>query len=67
METKKLNVTYQYSMIGTVTMDVPKDLTIEEAIAYAKERVNSLPLPQNPEYINDSCIVDEENCDFNQE
>lgn len=66
MESKKFNITYQYSMIGTVTIDVPENMSIDEAIEYAKEKVNQLPLPHNAEYLNDSCIVDEENCDFEE-
>lgn len=67
MKTKTFNITYQYSMIGTVSIAVPNNMSIDEAIQYAKDKVNELPLPQNAQYVGDSCIVDEENCDFSEE
>lgn len=67
MKNKILNVTYQYSMIGTVSIEVPENMSIEEAIEYAKENIESLPLPQNGDYLDGSSIIDEENCDFDEE
>lgn len=66
MESKKFNITYQYSMIGTITIDVPKDMTIEEALKYAEDNIEDLPLPDNAEYISESCLLDQENCDFDE-
>lgn len=63
---KKFNVTYQYSVMGTVTIDVPEKMNIEEAIQYAKEHIDELPLPQDASYLEGSDIIDEENCDFDE-
>ncbi len=62
---KKLNVTYQFSEIGTVAINVPDNFTLEEAIQYAKKHIDEIPLPKNTEYLQGSDIIDEENCDFN--
>lgn len=66
MKTKSFNLTYQYSMIGTVTIDVPENLTLEEAIQYAKDNIEDIPLPTDSSYLTGSCLVDDENCDFNE-
>lgn len=66
-KTKKFNVTYQYSQIGTVTIYVPEEMTLKEAIEYARDNIDEIPLPTNGEYIQDSDIIDEENCDFEDE
>lgn len=63
-KTKTFNVTYQYAMIGTASIQVPSHLTLEEAIEYAKERMDDIPMPRNAEYLTGSEIIDEENCDF---
>lgn len=61
---KKLNVTIEFSMVGVSSIMVPDNLTLEEAIEYAKEHIAEIPTPHEAEYICDSDIIDEENCDF---
>lgn len=67
METKKINVTYQFSGIGTITVDVPKDCSFEQALEHVKANLEDYPLPTNWEYLSGSSILDEENCDFEEE
>ena len=61
---KFFNVTYQYSMIGTISIELPHEMTREEAIQYAKDNLEELPLPTDSDYLTDSSELDEENCDF---
>ena len=61
---KKLNVTVCYTMIGNSSIMVPDDMTIDEAIKYAKDHMNEIPLPSNGEYVCDSDELDEENRTF---
>ena len=64
---KKLNVTIIYSVVGVSSIMVPDNLTIEEAIEYAKEHINEIPTPFQAEYISDSDVIDEENCNFDKD
>ena len=60
---KRLNVTVQCMAVQNSGIEVPHDMTIEEAIKYAKEHLNEIPCGEL-EYISDSDELDEENCDF---
>lgn len=44
-------------------IEVPDDMALEEAIEYAKAHINEIPIGEL-EYISDSDIIDEDNCDF---
>ena len=44
-------------------IDVPDEMGIDEAIEYAKAHLDEAPLG-TLEYVRDSDILDEENCDF---
>ena len=46
-----------WSMMGYVLVDAENG---EEAMRYAKEHTDELPLPANAEYLEDSFEVDEE-------
>lgn len=61
---KEFNVRYQYSVIGTATIEVPANLTHEEALQYAKEHMDEVPLPADVTYLQDSEVIDEEGCGF---
>ncbi len=61
---KKLNVTLIFKSVGNAGIEVPDDMTLEQAIKYAKEHINEIPTPRNAEYIEGSDEIDEENCDF---
>lgn len=47
-------------------IDVPAELTLDEAIQYAKEHIDEIPVGVL-EYIGDSDQLDEENCNFDEE
>lgn len=61
---KKFTITVLYTSVGTVTIDVPKEYTLAQAIQWAKENINQIPLPYNAEYVDGSFMIDEETCDF---
>lgn len=52
--------------IYSSSIDVPDNMNIEEAINYAKEHINEIPTGELG-YISDSDILDEENCDFDED
>lgn len=60
---KKLNVTVNCMAVYNSAIEVPDNMTINEAIEYAKEHINEIPVGEL-EYISDSDELDEENCDF---
>ena len=60
---KKLNVTVTCMAVYNSSIDVPDEMTLEEAIEYAKEHINEINIGEL-EYIADSDELDEENCDF---
>ena len=63
---RKLNVTVQCMAVYNSSIMVPRELTFEEAIKYAKEHIDEINLGEL-EYISDSDELDEENCDFGEE
>lgn len=62
---KRLNLTIQCMAVYNSGIDVPDDMDIDEAIQYAKQHLNEVPLGQL-EYVRDSDVLDEENCDFDE-
>lgn len=63
---RKLNVTVQCMAVYNSSIMVPRELTFEEAIKYAKEHIDEINIGEL-EYISDSDELDEENCDFDEE
>lgn len=63
METKRLNVTVNCLAVYNSAIDVPADISIEEAIVYAKKHIKTIPLGEL-EWVEDSDELDEENCCF---
>lgn len=61
--TKRLHLTIQCMAVYESGIDVPADMSLEEAIAYAKQHLKDVPLGAM-EYVQDSDVLDEENCDF---
>ena len=59
----KLYVTVSCMAVCNSAIDVPEGMSIDEAIAYAKEHIAEIPLGPL-EYVSDSDQLDEENCDF---
>lgn len=60
---KVLNVAVTCLAVYNSKIEVPDDKTLEEAVEYAKARINEIPIGEL-EYISDSDIIDEDNCDF---
>lgn len=63
---KRLNVTVTCMAVYNSGIDVPDEMTLEEAIEYAKEHINEIPIGEL-EWISDSDEIDEENCDFEED
>lgn len=66
MKTKTLNVSCTCRCWYSGSIEVPENMSIEEAIEYAKKHTNEIPLGEL-EYIEDSDELDEDNCDFEEE
>ena len=62
---KRFNVTVQCMAVYCSGIDVPDELSFEEAVEYAKEHINEIPCGEL-EYISDSDVLDEENCSFGE-
>ena len=63
---KRLNVTVSCIAVYNSSIEVPDEMTLEEAIEYAKLHINEIPLGEM-EYISDSDELDEDNCDFDED
>ena len=59
------NVTVQCMAVYNSSIAVPDNMTLEEAIDYARHRLDEIPFGEL-EYISDSDELDEENCDFEE-
>jgi len=66
MEMKRLNVTVQCLAVYNSSLLVPAEMSLKEAISFAKEHRAEIPLGQL-EYVPDSDQLDEENCDFEED
>lgn len=60
---KKLNVTVQCMAVYNSTIEVPEDMSLEDALDYAEAHLDEIPLGAL-EYVRDSDQLDRENCDF---
>lgn len=63
---KRLNVTVTCMAVYNSGIDIPDEMILEEAIEYAKEHINEIPIGEL-EWIPDSDEIDEENCDFEED
>lgn len=61
---KKFNVTVVCQAWYKSTIEVPDNMTREEAMEYAREHIDEIPIIDGLNYISDSDSLDEENCDF---
>lgn len=64
--TKKFNVTCTCMAWYKSSIQVPADYTFEQAIKYAKEHIDEIPITSDLEYIGDTDELDEENCSFEE-
>lgn len=62
---KRLNVTVTCMAVYCSGIGVPDEMTLEEAIEYAKKHIDEIPIGEL-EWISDSDEIDEENCDFEE-
>ena len=62
---KTLNVTMICKAVYNSSIEVPDDMTFEEAIEYAKEHNDEIHVGEM-EWISD-IEIDEENCDFDDD
>ena len=65
-EMRKLDVTVQCMATYNSSIMVPKNLSLEEAIVYAKDHINNINITEL-EYISDSDEICEEECQFEDE
>ena len=63
---KRLNVTVTCMAVYNSSIEVPDGMTLEEAIEYARENIADIPLGEM-EYVPDSDMLDDENCDFDED
>lgn len=61
--TKRLNVTINCQAVYNSAIQVPADMSLDEAITYAKEHLQDIPLT-TLEYVKFSDELDEDNCSF---
>lgn len=61
--TKTLNVSILCQAYYNSSIEVPDNLSRKEALDYAREHLEDIPLG-DLEYVTDSDQLDEENCDF---
>ncbi len=60
---KRLNVTIQCMAVYNSSIEVPDDMSLEEAIKYANTKLDVIPLTEM-DYVPGSDVLDEENCCF---
>lgn len=63
---KRLNVTVMCKAVYNSGIEVPDDMTLEEAIEYAKQHIQDIPVGEL-DWIENSDEIDEDNCDFEEE
>lgn len=62
---KTLNVTINCLGVYNSSIQVPNEMTINEAIKYASENLNLIPRYNEVEWVGDIGL-DEDNCDFDE-
>lgn len=65
-KTRTLNLTVKCQASYSSRIEVPADLTLNEAIEYAKQRLDEVPIEGHLEYVSGSDVLDIDNCDFNE-
>lgn len=51
---------YEYKMYGVIEVEVPDHLDEKGIIEHLNANISEYPLPEDSDYVEDSCIVDEE-------
>lgn len=63
---KELKVTVVCEACYKSSIKVPNDMSLQEAIYYAKNHIDEIPVGEL-EWISDSDSIDEDNCEFEVE
>jgi len=66
MKTKTLNVSCSCMATYNSSIEVPADMSLEDAIEYAKEHIDRISVAEL-EYVNDSDSINEESCSFDED
>ena len=66
MKTKTLNVTCSCMATYNSSIEVPADMSLEDAIEYAKEHIDEIDIDTPLEYLGGSDSIDEDNCEFSE-
>lgn len=66
MKTKTLNVSCSCMATYNSSIEVPADMSLEDAIEYAKEHIDEIDIDTPLEYVGDSDSIDEDNCEFSE-
>lgn len=66
MKTKTLNVTCNCMATYSSSIEVPADMSLEDAIEYAKEHIDRINVAEL-EYVYDSDSINEEGCSFDED
>ena len=61
----RLNVTVYCKAVYNSGIEVPDNMSLEDAIQYARENLDKIPVGVM-EYIANSDVLDEENCDLEE-
>lgn len=61
---KTLHVGVFCSAYYNSSIEVPDDMTLEEAIEYARDHIDELSIENGLDYVEGSDDIDEDNCDF---
>ena len=66
MKTKTLNVTCSCMATYSSSIEVPADMSLEDAIEYAKEHIDRINVAEL-EYVYDFDSINEESCSFDED
>lgn len=61
---KTLRIKMSYTYVGDTSIEVPDNMTFEEAYEYAQDHIDDIPIAVNAEYISYSDNFELEDCDF---
>lgn len=65
-KTRTLNLTVKCRASYSSRIEVPADLTLNEAIEYARQRIDEVPIKGGVRYIPGYDSLDIDNCDFSE-
>lgn len=66
IKTRTLNLSVKCRASYSSRIEVPADLTLNEAIEYARQRLDEVPIRGSVRYIPGYDALDIDNCDFSE-